>query len=145
MQPKLTTLAKQLTLAAGLSGLTCAVAAHELTLDECLEGSDFIMHAAMSRDYGITREAFLDRMQSDFQMILQFPPHMRWFVQDKDDEALLTQAAQTVFDSPREPESHQSEFLAVCVERVGRSAAADSDQADLNASAAEVPQASTGN
>ena len=145
MQPKLTTLAKQLTLAAVLSGLTGAAAAHDLTLDECLEGSDFIMHAAMSRDYGITREAFLDRMQSDFQMILQFPPHMRWFVQDKDDEALLTQAAQMVFDSPRKPESHQSEFLAVCVERVGRSAAADPDQADRNASAAEVPQASTGN
>jgi hypothetical protein len=145
MQPKLTTLAKQLMLAAVLGGLTGAAAAHDLTLDECIEGSDFIMHAAMSRDYGITREAFLDRMQSDFQTILQFPPHMRWFVQDKDDEALLTQAAQTVFDSPREPESHQSEFLAVCVERVGRSAAGDPDQADLNASAAEVPQASPGN
>jgi hypothetical protein len=145
MQPKLTTLAKQLTLAAVLGGLTGAASAHDLTLDECIEGSDFIMHAAMSRDYGITREAFLDRMQSDFQMILQFPPHMRWFVQDKDDEALLTQAAQTVFDSPRDPGSHQSEFLAVCVERVGRSAAADSDQAGLNASAAEVPDASADN
>ena len=124
---------------------SCAAAPHDLTLDECLEGSDFIKHAAMSRDYGITREAFLDRMQSDFQMILPFPPHMRWFVQDKDDEALLTQAAQTVFDSPREPESHQSEFLAACVERVGPSAGADSDKAGLKASVAEVPQGSTGN
>ncbi len=145
MQAKRTTLAKQLTLAAVLCGLACAAAAHDLTLDECLEGSDFIKHAAMSRDYGITREAFLDRMQSDLYVILQFPPQMRWFVQDQEDETLLTQAAQTVFDSPREPESHQSDFLAACVERVGRSAGADSDKAGLNANAAELPDASAGN
>ncbi len=80
------------------------------------------MHAAMSRDYGITREVFLQHMQTDLQAIQQFPPQLRWFVQDNDDEALLIQAAQTVFDTPREPETHQSDFLTVCVERVGRSA-----------------------
>jgi hypothetical protein len=145
MQAKLTTLAKQLTLAAVLCGLACTAAAHDLTLDECLEGGDFIKHAAMSRDYGITREAFLDRMEGDLLVIQQFPPHMRWFVQDQEDETLLTQAAQTVFDSPREPASHQSDFLAVCVERVGRRAGADSDNAGLNANAAELPDASADN
>jgi hypothetical protein len=145
MQAKLTTLARQLTLAAVVCALADAAAAHDLTLDECLEGSDFIKHAAMSRDYGLTREAFLDRMEGDLLVIQQFPPQLRWFVQDPDDETLLTQAAKTVFDSPREPESHQSDFLAACVERVGRHAGTDSDKADLNASAAELPDASTDN
>jgi hypothetical protein len=145
MHAKRTTLARQLTLAAALCGLACAAAAHDLTLDECLEGGDFIKHAAMSRDYGITREAFLDRMEGDLRVIQQFPPHLRWFVQDQDDETLLTQAAQMVFDSPREPESHQSDFLAACVERVGRRAGADSDNAGLNANAAELPDASADN
>ena len=95
--------------------------AHDLTLDECLEGSDFIMHAAMSRENGMTREAFLDRMASDIHLIQAFPPELRWFVQDQDDEELLTSAARLVFDSPREPQSHQSEFLAACSARVGNS------------------------
>jgi hypothetical protein len=137
---KATNLAKQLTLAAVLGGLTCAAAAHGLTLNECLEGSDFIMHAAMSRDNGITREVFLGRMQSDFRAIQAFPPDLRWFAQDADDEALLTEAAQLVFDSPHEPESHQSDFLQVCVERVGASGA-DAGSVTVSPAAAVVPDA----
>ena len=122
MTAKLITLAKQLTLAAVFGGLPYVAAAHDLTLDECLEGSEFIMHAAMSRENGMTREAFLDRMESDIHMIQAFPPELRWFVQDEDDAELLTSAARLVFDAPREPQSHQSEFLAACTERVGNSA-----------------------
>jgi len=118
MTAKLTTLAKQFTLAAVMGGLSCAAAAHDLTLAECVEGGDFIMHAAMSRENGMTREAFLERMRSDIRMIQAFPPELRWFVQDEDDEQLLTWAARLVFDAPREPESHQSEFLAACTARV---------------------------
>ena len=121
MTARLTTLAKQLTLAAVFGGLPYAAAAHDLTLDECLEGSDFIMHAAMSRENGMTREAFLGRMESDIHAIQAFPPELRWFVQDQEDEELLTSAARLVFDSPREPQSHQSEFLAACTARVGSS------------------------
>lgn len=143
---KPTSLAKQLMLAAVLGGLTCGAAAHELTLNECLEGSDFIMHAAMSRDNGITREVFLGRMQSDFGAIRSFPPDLRWFAQDADDESLLTEAAQLVFDSPHEPESHQSEFLQVCMQRVGTSGA-DPDNVTVSPAVAIVPDAgpSTGN
>jgi len=101
MKAKLTTLAKQLTLAAAMGGLSCAAAAHDLTLAECVEGGDFIMHAAMSRENGMTREAFLERMESDIRLIQAFPPQLRWFVQDEDDEQLLTWAARLVFDSPR--------------------------------------------
>jgi hypothetical protein len=132
MTGKLTTLAKQLALAAAFGGLPYLAAAHDLTLDECLEGSDFIMHAAMSRENGMTREAFLGRMESDIRAIQQFPPQLRWFVQDQDDEDLLTQAARLVFDSPREPQSHQSEFLAACSARVGSSTDARADSSELN-------------
>ena len=143
MTAKLTTLAKQLMLAAVLGGLYCAVAAHDLTLNECLEGGDFIMHAAMSRENGMTREAFLERMESDIRLIQAFPPQLRWFVQDEDDEEFLTHAARLVFDTPREPESHQSEFLEACTARVSATPDAHAASAEMNP-AAKV-EASEGN
>ena len=136
MTAKLTTLAKHLTLAAVFGSLPYVAAAHDLTLDECLEGSDFIMHAAMSRENGMTREAFLDRMESDIHLIQVFPPELRWFVQDQDDAELLTSAARLVFDSPREPQSHQSEFLAACTARVGSSTDARAELPALKPAAA---------
>jgi hypothetical protein len=136
MTAKLTTLAKQLALAAVLCGLPYLAPAHDLTFDECLEGSDFIMHAAMSRENGMTREAFLERMESDINLIQAFPPELRWFVQDQDDEELLTSAARLVFDSPREPQSHQSEFLEACAARVGNSTDAQAGIPALSPAAA---------
>jgi hypothetical protein len=137
MTAKLTTLAKQLTLAAFMGGLSGAAAAHDLTLAECVEGGDFIMHAAMSRENGMTREAFLGRMESDIRAIQQFPPELRWFVQDQDDEEFLTHAARLVFDLPREPESHQSEFLAACTARLSGTTDARAASAEMSP-AAEV-------
>jgi hypothetical protein len=145
MQAQLKDLAKRLALAVILGGCTWTAAAHDLTLNECIEGSDFIMHAAMSRDYGVTRETFLDHMQTDLQAIQQFPPELRWFVQDHDDEQLLVQAAQTVFDDPREPVSHQSDFLTTCVEHVGRGPDADAGQPALSATIPEDSDPVTGN
>ena len=130
MRAGLATLAKRLMLSAVLVGPACGAAAHGLTLRECLEGGDFIKHAAMSRDNGITREVFLERMDGDLLAIRQYPPHLRWFVQDQEDEALLVQAARRVFDSPRDPPSHQSEFLARCMERIGRGSGAGNEIAD---------------
>ena len=130
MTAKLTTLARQLALAAVMGGLSYVATAHDLTLAECAEGGDFIMHAAMSRENGMTREAFLERMENDIRMIQAFPPQLRWFVQDEDDEELLTSAARLVFDSPREPESHQWEFLAACAARVSDATGARSASAE---------------
>jgi len=109
--------AKLWVVAAVMGGLVLPARAHELTMSECLEGSDFIKNAALSRDYGMTREDFLGRMESDLALIQAFPPELRWFVQDQDDETLLVGFAQSVFDSPQTPEHHQSDFLAACVER----------------------------
>jgi len=118
MKRMIVNLVQCLAIGAALSGMVRVVPAHELTSSECREGGDFIKHAAMSRDYGVSREMFLDRMQSDLAMIQAFPPHLRWFVQDPDDEELLSGAARLVFDAPRAPESHQSAFLEACLARV---------------------------
>lgn len=110
--------ARRWVLAAVLTSLVPLAGAHELTPSECREGSDFIKNAALSRDYGISREMFLDRLRTDIVAIQAFPPELRWFVQDEDDETLLTGFARSVFDSPRAPEHHQSEFLVACMARI---------------------------
>src|SRR5690242_7758887 len=83
--------------------LSGPVAAHDLSASECREGAEFIEHAAISRDNGLSREAFMLRMQEDIAAIQAFPPALRWFVQDSADEQLLVGAAQQVFDEPRTP------------------------------------------
>ena len=88
------------------------------TVGECLEASDFIANAARARDYGMTRDAFLARMDEDFQMIHAFPPSLRWFAQDADDEAFLLAQARSVFESPDLPERHRASFLGACFERL---------------------------
>jgi hypothetical protein len=98
--------------------LSGAVAAHDLSADECHEGADFIEHAAMSRDNGLSRDEFMRRMQQDIQAIQAFPPALRWFVQDAADEQLLRAAAQQVFDAPRTPADHRNDFAAACSERL---------------------------
>lgn len=106
--------AKRFVLAVFLGGYIGGAAAHELTLRECQEGGDFIKNAALSRDNGMTRELFMERLEGDLVLVRQHPPHLRWFVQDEEDEALLVQAARTVFDAPRDPSIHQSDFLTRC-------------------------------
>jgi hypothetical protein len=87
------------------------------TLAECLEGSDFIANAARARDNGIARTTFLARIEEDFIVIRAFPPALRWFVKDDDDERFLRGAAARVFDQPLAPDHHHADFLAACLER----------------------------
>ncbi|MEO8038871.1 MAG: hypothetical protein ABI794_08865 [Betaproteobacteria bacterium] len=87
---------------------------HDLSVEECLEGGDFIRHAAMSRDYGVTRQQFMSRVHGDLLAIQSYPPELRWFVQDFDDETLLVAAAERVFDEPGDPETHRDLFLQSC-------------------------------
>jgi hypothetical protein len=98
----------------------CTASAHGSvpTFDECLEGSDFIAHAAMSRDLGVDREAFLARLDDDLSAIRAFPPSLRWFAHDGDDERFLTEATVRVFDAPITPDAHRSQFLFACFERL---------------------------
>lgn len=103
------------------------LAAHDLTIDECMEAGEFIMHAAMSRDAGTSRDEFVGKMQEDLFVIQSFPPELRWFVQDEADESLLVSHAERVFDQPVDPQAHESEFLRACFNRIGEQAKARED------------------
>jgi hypothetical protein len=89
------------------------------SMAECFEGSDFIANAALSRNAGMSSEAFISRMEEDFVAIQGFPSELRWFVHDADDEAFLLSAAREVFAHPGAVESHRRIFLQACVDRMG--------------------------
>jgi len=88
------------------------------SMAECFEGSDFIANAALSRDAGMSSEAFISRMEQDFIVIQDFPSELRWFVHDADDEAFLLSAARDVFAHPDVAESHRRMFLKTCIDRM---------------------------
>jgi hypothetical protein len=125
-----------------LVGLVCvsSVAAHDLSAAECREGAEFIEHAAMSRDSGLSRDDFLGRLQEDLQAIQAFPPALRWFVQDAADEELLVGAAQRIFDAPRAPQDHRSDFAQACEARVIAAPDADARAQELSPALAADPQ-----
>ena len=87
------------------------------TLEECVEGADFIANAAHARDNGMGRASFLDRLEGDFVAIRAFPAALRWFVKDADDERFLRAAVQAVFDRPQPPDRHRAAFFSACVTR----------------------------
>jgi hypothetical protein len=88
------------------------------TMEECLEASDFIRNAALSRDAGVAADTFLDRMSEDFLVIRAFPAGLRWFVHDAGDEMFLAKEARFVFEQPSSPDDQSSHFLRVCVDRM---------------------------
>ena len=88
--------------------------AHQRSLEECLEGGDFIANAARARDHGMTKTEFINRLLDDIRLIQAFPPQLRWFVIDPEDAELLHEEASKVFDAPRRPEAHRAQFLSRC-------------------------------
>ena len=92
-----------------------AVQAHALSVKECSEGSDFIRNAALARDQGMPERQFVAQFQADVQALQRLPAELRWFVQDKDDEAFLLSAVQDVFQRPRPAPVHQAQFAVACV------------------------------
>ncbi|MDA8110135.1 MAG: hypothetical protein M0015_16145 [Betaproteobacteria bacterium] len=98
-----------------LCGYAGTCTAHVLSAQECREGGDFIYDAALSRDNGVTRAFFIGRMRADFVAIRAFPKELRWFAQDREDEALLLAAAKQVFDAPQSGAAHRQAFLAECM------------------------------
>jgi hypothetical protein len=108
---------RSLLLAGALLALASSAARAGSTLDECVEGADFIAHAAQSRDNGLSRASFLDRLEGDFMTIRAFPASLRWFVKDPDDERFLRAAAEAVFDRPQAPDRHRAAFFVACVSR----------------------------
>jgi hypothetical protein len=99
---------------------SAAAAAQGHSPSECLEGGDFIRNAALSRDTGTTRAFFVGRLEEDLVMIRAFPPTLRWFVHNPDDEIFLRAEVEAVFDAPESSEQHRAGFLARCVRRADR-------------------------
>lgn len=97
--------------------------AHRPTVQECREVADFIHNAALSRDNGMPREAFINRLQGDLIAIKAHPPAMRWFVQDEDDEAFLVEAVERVFTAPAGAIELEMNMLRSCLARLGASPA----------------------
>lgn len=87
------------------------------SLVECIEGAEFIANAAASRDNGMSREAYLDRLEQGFVAIRAFPVAPRWFVEDADDERFLRSSVESVYDRPTTPDGHHAAFFAACVSR----------------------------
>lgn len=106
-------------IAAALAAGACCVSAYasQLSMAECFEGSDFIANAALARENGMSRAAFLGRLEEDLELIQAYPPQLRWFAKDRDDEAFLYESAKQVFDQPLAPEQHRAGFLAACLNR----------------------------
>ncbi len=82
---------------------------------ECREGGEFIRNAALSRDGGMLREAFMQKIAEDLMMIRGYAIDMRWFARDEADEKLLTAHAQHVFDEPNAPAVHEATFIEGCM------------------------------
>ena len=93
---------------------------------ECREGGDFIRNAALSRDKGATREFFVGRLEEDLLTIRAFPPPLRWFVHNQDDEVFLRGEVEAVFDAPLSSELHSAGFLERCSRRAARLAGTES-------------------
>ena len=104
-------------LVAIMSAASLSAGASALSVADCFEGSDFIANAALARENGMSRDAFLNRLDEDFQLIQAFPPALRWFAKDEEDERFLSQYAREVFDTPDTPEAHRARFLAACFAR----------------------------
>src|SRR5512147_1771380 len=103
------------------AALSFAASAQPHSAGECREGGDFIRNAALSRDGGATREFFVGRLEEDLMTIRAFPPALRWFVRDEDDEQFLRSEVEAVFDAPQSSEQHRAGFVARCARRAGAS------------------------
>lgn len=100
--------------------LSMPLSAHQLTLEECEEGAEFIGNAAVLRDSGYPEgyeEAFVSRAIEDIEAIKQFPPEFRWFVQDDEDADYLLSEILRVFREPQAPTRHYQDFFNRCIQR----------------------------
>ncbi len=104
-----------LTMALALSLPVSVASAHELTVQECREGADYIRNAAISRDNGMSEAKFMDIFDNDLAMIMAIPKELRWFVQDEDDAAFLRAALSEVFRHPKDPAEHGKAFTHACL------------------------------
>ncbi len=102
-----------------LASQTPAIAASH-TAAECREGGEFIRNAALSRNNGLPREAFLNHLIADLSMIRGLPASVRWFARDEADESLLIRNAEHVYAQRLSPKEHEAAFLAECSRNIAK-------------------------
>lgn len=88
------------------------------TARECHEASDFIEHAAMSRDNGYSKKFLLGRFDDDMMVLRGMDPQKRWFVRSKGATQFLRQALVDVFAVKRKPGDQAGIFLRSCMAHV---------------------------
>ncbi len=118
--PRLAALCALLLAAASVPGAPGSepAALQSVAARECREAADFIRNAARSRDAGMSRAAFVQRLHDDFEVVRAFPPALRWFVRNEGDEAFLAREVAAVFDAPAASERHRALFLERCLARL---------------------------
>ena len=84
------------------------------TSAECREGGKFILNAALARDNGLPKDAFLNHLIADLSMIRGLPKELRWFARDEADETLLVRHVERVYDFRIPAKENEEAFLAEC-------------------------------
>ena len=102
-----------------LAAATPAIASPH-TSAECREGGEFIRNAAISRDNGLPKDAFLNHLIADLSMIRGLPEELRWFARDEADESLLVRHAERVYGYRMSAKDNEEAFLAECGRYVDR-------------------------
>lgn len=85
------------------------------TVQECHEASDFIEHAAMSRDNGYSKERLVRQFDDDIRVLSGMDPQKRWFVRSIGATLFLRSALVEVFDRKQHPKKQASAFLRSCM------------------------------
>jgi hypothetical protein len=113
----------------GLCLICSAVGAQTIEVDagECREGAQFIGNAAQSRKNGATKDMFVGKLDEDLFLLGSIPPELRWFAHGDAEAQFLREAVLDVFEFPREPREHATQFFAQCL----KSAGLESNLADL--------------
>lgn len=102
------------------AGIPYAASARDFfpTAKECHEASEFIEHAAMSRDNGYSKEKLVGRFDEDIMILSGMDPQKRWFVRSPGAIQFLRRALVDVFSAKRKPLDHGSTFLRSCMMHV---------------------------
>lgn len=102
------------------AGFPYAASANDFlpTTKECHEASEFIEHAAMSRDNGYSREKLVGRFDEDIMILSGMDPGKRWFVRSPGATQFLRRALIDVFSAKRRPKEHGGTFLRSCMMHV---------------------------
>ncbi|MFA9261934.1 MAG: hypothetical protein ACEQSB_01045 [Undibacterium sp.] len=109
-----------LMLLAFCTGLPYVASARDFlpTTKECHEASEFIEHAAMSRDNGYSKEKLVGRFDEDIMILSGMDPEKRWFVRSPGAMQFLRRALVDVFSAKKRPQDHGSTFLRSCMMHV---------------------------